>query len=167
MNLGTRLPETSSTLFARRENAVVPTAQETYREMVKAELAPGLRALGFNGSRRKYQLPDPDHWALLGLQASQWSDSGELRFTVNLLVVSRRAWERESAQRPYLGAKPTANTHPGGFAWWVRIGRLMPENLDKWWIVRAGAKTERLAREVLETIEIYGLPAMHAQMRGS
>jgi hypothetical protein len=145
-------------------HAFVPTAQETYRDMVKTHLAPGLRALGFTGSGRNYELRCAEHWAMLGLQASQWSDSNELRFTVNLLVVSREVWERESAQRPYLGAKPTPNTHPGVFAWWARLGSLMPEGEDKWWSIRVGEKAEKLAAEVLQAIEVYGLPAMRARL---
>ena len=144
----------------------MPTAQETYRDFVKAHLAPGLRALGFKGSGRNYELPCRDHWAMLGLQASQWSDSNEVRFTVNLLVVSKDVWERERAERPSLGRKPGANAHPGRFAWWERIGLLMPDGTDKWWAVEAGMRPEGLAQEVLQAVEAYGLPALRAQIRG-
>ncbi len=132
--------------------------------MVKTQLAPHLRDLGFKGSGRHYDLQCPEHWALLGLQSSRWSDSSEVTFTVNLLVVSREAWEREIVQRPFIGPKPSANTHPGVFAWWKRLGTLMPDGEDKWWPVRAGKNTSEVAQEVLEAIEMYGLPAMHAQL---
>ncbi|MDQ5821800.1 MAG: DUF4304 domain-containing protein, partial [Actinomycetota bacterium] len=112
----------------------MPTAQETYREMIKAQLAPGLRALGFKGSGRSYELPCPDHWAMLGLQGSKWSDSGEASFTVNLLVVSRSVWERERVEVSHRGPKPNPNQLPGRFAWWKRIGKVMPECEDKWWV---------------------------------
>jgi hypothetical protein len=143
----------------------VSTAQETFRRMIKTHLAPGLRALGFKGSGRNYELPCPDHWVMLGLQGSKWSDSGEALFTINLLVVSRSVWERERAQLPYLGPKPKPNQLPGTFAWWERIGSLMPEREDKWWTVKAGMDTEDLSREVLLAVESYGLPAMRAQLR--
>ena len=58
----------------------VATAQESYRQMIKAQLAPGLRSLGFTGSGRTYDLGWAEHWAMLGLQASQWSDREELTF---------------------------------------------------------------------------------------
>jgi Domain of unknown function (DUF4304) len=143
----------------------VPTAQETYRDMIKTQLAPGLRALGFKGSGRHYELACPDHWAMLGLQGSQWGDSGEASFTVNLLVVSRSVWERERIQLSYLAAKPNPNQLPGAFAWSKRIGKLMPEHEDKWWAVKAGMNTDELSREVLQAVESYGLPAMRAQLR--
>jgi Domain of unknown function (DUF4304) len=144
----------------RRE---VDTAQDTYRALVKSQLAPGLRALGFKGSGRSYELPSTTHWAMLGLQASAWSDRKEVRFTVNLLVVPRDVWAAESASHPYLGAKASPNTHPGLFAWWARLGSLMPAGEDTWWRVAAGKSTERLAREVLQAIELYGLPALRAR----
>jgi hypothetical protein len=133
--------------------------------MLKTQLAPGLRELGFKGSGRSYELPCPDHWAMLGLQGSKWSDSSEVEFTINLLVVSRSVWERERAQAPYLGTKPTPNYMYGPFAWWERIGSLMPERESKWWTVNAGMDTEDLSREVLLAVESYGLPAMRAQLR--
>ena len=143
----------------------VPTAQEAYRDMVKAHLAPGLRALGFKGSGRNYELPCPEHWAMLGLQSSKWNDSREVHFTVNLLVVRRDVWERERVERSYLGAKPTANTRPGGFAWSERLGILMPKGRDEWWRLKAGEKSSKVAQKVLNAIEVYGLPAMRAQCR--
>jgi hypothetical protein len=149
--------------FHRRRE--VPTAQETFRELVKSQLAPGLRALGFKGSGRSYELRSPEHWAMLGLQASQWSDSQHLQFTVNLLVVARDVWDEESAKRPHLGSKPSPNTHPGTFAWWARLGTLMPQGRDTWWEVRAGQSTEALAREVLDAVEASGLPALRARLR--
>jgi Domain of unknown function (DUF4304) len=112
--------------------------------MLKTQLAPGLRELGFKGSGRSYELPCPDHWAMLGLQGSKWNDSSEVLFTINLLVVSRSLWERERAQDSYLGAKPKPNYMHGTFAWWQRIGSLMPKLL---------------------AVESYGLPAMRAQLR--
>jgi Domain of unknown function (DUF4304) len=121
---------------------------------------------GSLGSRvRSYELPCPDLWAMLGLQGSKWNDSSEVLFTINLLVVSRSVWERERAQAPYLGTKPTPNYMYGPFAWWERIGSLMPERESKWWTVNAGMDTEDLSREVLLAVESYGLPAMRAQLR--
>jgi hypothetical protein len=58
---------------------------------------------------------------MLGFQAHKWSDSDEVLFTVNLLVVARETWERERAHKPYLGTKPNANIHPDTFAWWSAL----------------------------------------------
>jgi hypothetical protein len=135
--------------------------------MIKTELAPGLRSLGFTGSGRNYDLGWAEHWAMLGLQASQWSDRERLTFTINLLVVSRKVWAQQREEHAFLGAKPAPNIHPGPFAWHERIGMVMPDNLDTWWEVRAGGNTEPVAREALEAVEVYGLPAMREAAGGS
>lgn len=49
--------------------------------MLRNNLAPALRALGFKGSGQIYTLPDEDCWALVGIQRSQFSDRYDLRFT--------------------------------------------------------------------------------------
>jgi Domain of unknown function (DUF4304) len=134
--------------------------------MVKTQLGPGLRALGFKGSGRHYELPSTDHWAMLGLQGSKWNDSAEASFTINLLVVSRSVWEQERTQLSYLGAKPNPNQLGPTFAWWKRIGNLMPEREDAWWTVTGGMNTADLSQEVLEAVEAYALPAMRAHCRG-
>jgi hypothetical protein len=93
----------------------VPTAQDTYREMMKTQVAPALRGLGFKGSGQNYELPVAGHWAMLGFQKSAWSDASALRFTVNVLVVSRAAWEKARSERSYVPARPTANRLWGDF----------------------------------------------------
>ena len=67
----------------------VPTAQEAFVKMMKEEIAPALRRLGFKGSGQRYELPSPTHWALLGFQKSAYSDSPEVRFTVNVTIAGR------------------------------------------------------------------------------
>src|SRR5690349_15989611 len=68
------------------------TAHQAYAALVKAGLSPGFRARGWTGSGGRYQLPSETHWVLAGTQKSASSDRDEVRFTVNLLVVSRDDW---------------------------------------------------------------------------
>jgi hypothetical protein len=143
----------------------VPTAQDTYREMMKAQVAPALRALGFKGSGQKYELSSPDHWAMLGFQKSAWSDASALRFTVNVLVVSRADWETARTQRSYVPARPIANRLWGDFVWQRRIGTLLPGHEDFWWEFDANSKTADLAAEVVSAIEEFALPAIREQIR--
>jgi hypothetical protein len=141
----------------------VSTAQETFHEMMKTQVAPRVRALGFKGSGQNYELPSPDHWVLLGFQKSVWSDASALRFTVNVLVVSRAAWESARTERAYLPARPTANRLWGDFAWQRRIGTLLPGRQDLWWEVEPGRPTEELVDEVLSAIADFVLPAIRGK----
>jgi hypothetical protein len=143
------------------------TAQETYRDMMKTQVAPALRQLGFKGSGQNYELPSPTHWALLGFQKSAWSEASALRFTVNVLVVSCADWESARAERSYVPARPTANRLWGDFACQRRIGTLLPGGQDLWWEVEAAAETNDLAAEVVSAIQEFVLPAIRNETRSN
>jgi uncharacterized protein DUF4304 len=142
------------------------TAQETFRGMLRDEIAPALRALGFKGSGANYHLPSDTHWALLGFQKSDVSSAAVVRFTVNLQVVSRSVWDDERAEHPWMPEQPTATTG-WGFAWWVRLGELAPHGGEIWWDLRAGSDTSVLAGAVVWAIEDFGLPAMREQLEAT
>jgi len=151
------------------QNRTVPeptkTAQETYSVMMKGGVAPRLRALGFKGSGQGYELGSDDYWAVLGFQKSAFSDRGHLRFTINVLVVSRAEWEAQRDKKPRLPRRPNANTFWGSYVWQSRIGGLLPGNEDLWWDVYAEADTRQLTDAVLWAVEEYALPAMRDHMQ--
>ena len=147
------------------QNVAMPTAQETYNEMLKTAIAPGLRSIGFKGSGQNYRLPSDDHWAMLGFQKSTSSDAGHVRFTVNVLVVSRSKWDAVRAESPHLPERPTATTFWGTFVWQKRIGDLLSGGEDLWWEIEAGVDPSGLADAVVWAVRDSVLPAMHRQMR--
>jgi Domain of unknown function (DUF4304) len=121
--------------------------------------------LGFKGSGQNYELPSPDYWAMLGFQKSAFSDSRELSFTLNVLVVSRQVWEQMRAERSDLRPRPTATTYWGDFCWQHRIGELLPgEHRDLWWDLSEQTDVSALTDAVLWAIRDYLLPAMREQM---
>jgi hypothetical protein len=131
--------------------------------MMKEEIAPALRRLGFKGSGQRYELPSGTHWAILGFQKSAYSDSADARFTINLTVVGRDEWEEARRQRPYIGERPKPSTY-SGVGWESRIGQLMPGGEDRWWRISGDLPTEPVAGEVISAIEEFALPAMRARM---
>jgi hypothetical protein len=147
------------------ENAAVPTAQETYGEMLKTLIAPGLRAIGFRGSGQNYRLPSDDYWAMLGFQKSTSSDASHVRFTGNVLVVSKSGWDAVRAERPHLPERPTATTYWGTFVWQKRIGALLPGGEDLWWEIEAGGDAAGLADAVIWAVQDYVVPAIQRQMK--
>ena len=152
------------------------TAQETFARMLRYDVAPLLREMGFRGSGQNFSVPNASHWALLDFQRSAWSYRHRLTFTANMTVVSRDEWSASTDEYPGLSRRPGANWSPApiftrvwetGY-WHSRIGMVMPERLDTWWEVVAGDETARVAEEVIAAIREYGLPAMHERMvRGS
>ena len=132
--------------------------------MLKNEVAPGLRALGFRGSGQNYHLPSETHWALLGFQRA-FGDAETVHFTLNLHVVLRSAWEAERSEHPWMSVRPTATTGGWNFTWWKRIGTLTPTGQDLWWELRAGTDTAMLAAAVLWAVEDFAMPAMREQLQ--
>jgi hypothetical protein len=133
--------------------------------MLKTSVAPGLRSLGFKGSGQNYRLPADDHWAMLGFQKSTSSDARHVRFTANVLVVSRSAWDAARSQSPHLPERPTASTYWGTFVWQKRVGALLPGGEDLWWEVEAGTDPAELADAILWAVQDYVLPAMRRRMK--
>jgi uncharacterized protein DUF4304 len=141
------------------------TAQEAFTMMVKEQIAPALRALGFKGSGQRFTLPDDEHWAQIGLQKFSWSDRDEVEFTANVTVARRDVWQAERAERPYLPKQPAANIFYGTYAWQTRIGELLPEGEEKRWRVSPDRPTEPVAAEFVAAVSDYALPAMRKRMR--
>jgi hypothetical protein len=139
----------------------MPTAQERFLTIVREQIAPGLRAVGFRGSGSVYTLPDDGVWRLLGFQRSRSSDRRRVQFTINLTVADRVGWEAARQVEPWLGARPSGNGKyllaPDVFRF-TRIGPLMPNHQDLWWDVHAGEAGGRMAEEVLSVIKTYGIP---------
>ena len=137
------------------------TAQEAFTKMLRQEVAPALRRLGFKGSGQRYELPSETHWVVIGFQKFTWSDQRRVEFTVNVTVVDRDEWDRARAERPYLTAKPSASVYED-VGWEQRIAALVPDRTDGdlTWIVTAGAPTEPVAGDVVALIADHVLPAV-------
>jgi len=145
-------------------------AQDAFKVMLRDEIAPALRQLGLRGSGQTFSLPSKTHWALVGFQKSDWSDSRQLRFTINLTVVSHDAWEAARSRFPEIGDHPVANgdyalpIRPMPGYWHIRIGRLLPGDRDRWWDLGTGTDVAQLATEVMTVIREHVLPAMQARL---
>jgi hypothetical protein len=137
--------------------------QEIYKELVKDRISPALRDLGLKGSAGRYHLPSDGHWALIGFQKSAYSNAEHIKFTVNVLVVSREEWDGIRATRSHYPEKPTAGTHWAAGAQ-ARIGALMPIGEDYWWDLLPSTSTDELSNNVLGTIRDYALPWMRQQI---
>jgi len=142
------------------------TAQDTFKRMIREEVAPALRALGFKGSGQSYTLPSDTHWALLGFQRSKWSNSTKVEFIMNLSVVSKAVWDEARVEFPYYPERPAANERYGRFDderfWYERIGRG-----EEWWSLLPGSTTTALSGEVVAAVRDIGLPTMQEQIRAA
>ncbi|MFB6893916.1 hypothetical protein ACFCX4_31900 [Kitasatospora sp. NPDC056327] len=130
------------------------TAHELYERGLRDHLAPALRLLGLTGGPRTFVLPDPAHWALLGL-VEQGTD-GRLRYTVDLSLVRRTDWA--AAALP--GPRPDPRAVYGIEAWRARIGELLPVGEDVWWEVLPGPRWRVALEDSVAAVRHYGLPEL-------
>lgn len=142
------------------------TVQDEFKLLMKDRIAPKLRELGFKGSGQNYSLPSDAYWALVGFQKSMFSDSHELKFTINILVVNKNEWEKARSERSYFPAKPNPTTK-WGIGWERRIGFLLPEKCDHWWSMELNSNLENISGQVVESVAKYVLPAIHEQMQSA
>ena len=83
---------------------------------------------------------------------------GVLKFTFNLLVVSRADWAEIRECRGG-GVTPLATTHPGSPGDRRRLGTLAsPDDLDVWWTVSPRSDLPEVADSVLTTLDRFGTP---------
>ena len=142
----------------------MPTAQETFASMMKEQIGPGLRTLGFKGSGHAFALPDDAHFAQVGFQKSTCSDSTAVRFTINVSVIALNAWAEAHLRKPYLPARPSPSVLYGSPFWQKRVGQLLPSGEDTWWLVHAGRDSTGVGDEVLTAVRTYVLPEMREQL---
>lgn len=86
-----------------------------------------------------------------------YSDSNEIRFTLNIQKIEKTKWEEARSKRDYLSAKPSPNTHEC-VGTTKRIGLMTPENLDKWWTYGLDARELDILEEVTGLIQTYAFP---------
>jgi hypothetical protein len=134
------------------------TAQEMFRQMMRGEIAPALRALGFKGSGQTYFLPSETHWALLSFQRSQLSSTVvRIKFAVNYDVTTRKEWNEYRRTRG-------APERPSGS--WLGLRTIVDRRgpygggLQHWWELGVGSPVEPLAEDVITRIANEALPEM-------
>jgi hypothetical protein len=143
----------------------VGLAQDHFKEMLRDQIAPALRAEGFKGSGSEYSLPDANYLALLGFQRSTYSSAAQVKFTLNLKVVSRSAWKNARSEISFLPVTPRVNMrYAGAPEWTKRIGLLMSDPHDHWWTLRAEDDSGPIAGEVLEAVRTFAIPALREQI---
>jgi uncharacterized protein DUF4304 len=139
---------------------IQPTAQTVYATMLRTEIAPRLRELGFKGSGSSYLLPDDDRWLIVAFQRGRYSRADCVPFTVNLTAGDKRTWAEARARMSWLPLRPSGNAHYFVDQQSViRLGNLMPpDGQDRWWEVRPTHPSGPTAARVLIAIERLALP---------
>lgn len=138
-------------------------AQDRFNRLLKDVWGPSLREMGFNGSGRIWTLPDDRDWAMLGFQSSQASTSDETKFTINLLVVGKSAWDDARARHSYYSVKPSPNVI-AAHRYSQRVG-LLSHGRDHWWRLAGGGSNEaQIADQIQAVLRDVAIPKLKAEM---
>ena len=112
------------------------SVQQAYDLMMREQIGPALRELGFIGTARIFRY---------------WSDGRKCEIR----------WQKDSRQTKRQLLRFTMN-----LGWWWgggRIFELMPTPAtDPWWVLRGGEATQAVADSVVSAIRCYVVPAMLA-----
>lgn len=145
------------------------TTQEAYVELLRDHIGPGLRAIGFKGSRGAYTADRRGAYVGLGFQRSAFGDREHTSFTINITVAPVAAWNAARAAHPGLGVRPAPSSvyleHLFGTnSWQARIGRLVPKGGTHWWTLTPQTDVGVLGLEVVETVRAFALPAIELHL---
>lgn len=117
-------------------------------------IRPVLRTQGFRKSGQTFPVFESGNWGIVNFQRSTSSTSLAVKFTINLGVASARLSRLSPAE--WRRRPPRIYDCD----WQPRLGLLMPDVDDRWWVLDDHSSPETLADEVIQALMAYGLPAM-------
>ncbi len=129
-------------------------ARDLIGSIIKSQIAPVLRSLGFRKETRLWTRPAGETAQLVGLQASPWSVEDEGSFTFNLGVHWPTSYDDVICE----GWPRSAN--PGFCVFYRRIGELLHPPGDKWWKVNRSSKLDEVGQNALQSVIEFGLPEL-------
>lgn len=132
-------------------------ASELYKELIK-QIGSLLKAKGFSRKGNCFYLRQGDNWGLLDFQKSRKSTADEIIFTINLGVCSGKLLEFFSPD--LLEQKPSIEA----CHWRERVGFLLPERQDNWWLVRATEALDPLVDEVKSCLILVAIPTIEQHL---
>lgn len=132
-------------------------ASELYNELIK-EISSLLKSKSFSRKGNCFYLRQGNNWGLLDFQKSRKSTADEVIFTINLGVCSSRLLGFFSPD--LLEQKPSIEA----CQWRERVGFLLPERQDKWWLVRDIEPLDPLVNELKGCLVQVAIPAIEQHL---
>lgn len=119
-----------------------------------------LKPAGFRKSGSTFRLFAEGNCAIVNFQRSQSSTADELKFTINTGVVSRRLFEaRKIFENDKLETSKESDAHLR-----QRIGWLLPDKQDKWWILSGSRTASTVVAEIAAALADLAVPYLSAHL---
>jgi hypothetical protein len=148
-----------------RSKSVHVTAQEVFKTMLRQQIAPALREMGFKGSGNNYQMSREGYRIQIELQRSKWSTRDSVQFDANVSVRHPPTVElfNEANQRARQQGKAMENL---GWNFHPRLSQLARPNTTQFsWIVRPNEPSEPVAHDFIEAVRNRFLPVIEEEIR--
>lgn len=123
-------------------------------EVIKIGIVPILKARGFRKKGRNFHKTVGEAVQVVNIQADRWNEGNAGRFTVNIGAYFRAV--AEIAERWVVDGMPKEPECTVRY----RLGMLMPEPGDKWWVLGKNTDDKHVAADVAEALNSYGLPRL-------
>lgn len=155
--------------FARtsREWKRMVTAQDQLRALLREDIAPRLRRAGLTGTERTFRVSSREFFAQIGIQSSTSSTAGRVKFTANIQVIGKAAWNAARSEMEWLPARPSPNVIYPVSSWQERVGTLMSGSDRWWWLDANGQGRGKVVAELGDALVFRAVPAIHSQMKSN
>jgi hypothetical protein len=137
-------------------DALLVRASELYKELITA-ISPLLKEKGFSRTGTRFYLRQGNNWGLLDFQKSRKSTADETIFTVNVGVCSGKLLTFFSPDSPQ---KPSIEV----CHWRERLGFLLPDRQDRWWVIRVTEPLSSLVDELKDYLAGAAVPAIERHL---
>lgn len=170
------LKRSTSTESKKPKEAKANNAQKKFAELLRAQLSPAFRAMGFKGSGLKYAIDDPNNWVKLTIIKSRGNEADDVQFWVKVVVISRKAWAAVLKKFPEQGPEPSASIDETDFgltkkvAFTKSLGELMGKTNDQGFLIMTdfpASEIDAIATEIIDGVKNFALPAITKRLDGS
>ena len=120
--------------------------------VVSKHIHPLLKERGFRKQSRTFRKEGSESTLVVNVQASQWNEGLEGKFTINLGAYYQDIEDICDSHEIKGGPKEYDCTVRS------RIGQTMPGNFDRWWAIDASSNLDDIGKEVGDSLKVYGLP---------
>ena len=114
--------------------------QNKFREFLKL-VSPLLKGYGFSRRGQNFYVRRAGNWGVINFQKSQSSTQEKVKFTVNLGIYS------QVLAKFYYKWKEGSPPRESECHWRERVGLLLPENKDHWWVIDETTLLPSLVKE--------------------
>jgi hypothetical protein len=133
---------------------------QLFAKILSGWVAPILASHGWVRKKQFFFKKQGDSWGVISFQKSSKTNKDEIVFTINLAVISgtlQKFFSARTIEEPSL-----TDSH-----WRCRIGALLAENLDKWWVISNATSLEELKNELSSCLTNVAVPQIEKYLDDS